>query len=49
VQGIAVPGGRWVKWDLWIIDEEGSYAVDEVFEDARMYWYRFISGLGLIV
>jgi hypothetical protein len=45
----ATPIDQWPKWRLVILDSGNSYPAIDVFEEARMYWYQFLSGLGLIL
>jgi hypothetical protein len=40
---------QWPKWGLMIIDGDKSYPAIGVFEEARLYWYKFLCGLGLIL
>lgn len=40
---------HWPKWGLVIIDGDKSYPAIDVFEEARMYWYKFLCKLGLIL
>jgi hypothetical protein len=40
---------QWPKWGLMIIDGDKSYPAIAVFEEARLYWYKFLCGLGLIL
>jgi hypothetical protein len=40
---------HWPKWGLVIIDGDKSYPAIDVFEEARLYWYKFLCGLGLIL
>jgi hypothetical protein len=49
VRPIPTPVGHWGKWELLVIDGATSYAAADVFEEARRYWYTFVSGLGLIL
>jgi hypothetical protein len=37
------------KWHLLVIDGGKSYPAIEVFEEARMYWYKLLCDLGLIL
>jgi hypothetical protein len=40
--------GQFAKWELLIFDGDKEHAACDVFEEARQYWYRFVTGLGLI-
>jgi hypothetical protein len=40
---------RWPKWELVTIDGDKSYPAIDVFEEVRLYWYKFLCGLGLIL
>jgi hypothetical protein len=40
--------GQFAAWHIVISDGAATYAAMDVLEEVRMYWYRFISDLGLI-
>jgi hypothetical protein len=41
--------GQSPKWELIIIDGNKENDASDIFEEARMYWYRFLTALGLIL
>jgi hypothetical protein len=49
VRSFPMAGGQAAKWQLIIIDGNTEHDASDVFEEARMYWYRFLTALGLIL
>jgi hypothetical protein len=48
VRSAPVASGHFPDWELVIIDGNIERNAIDVFEEARMYWYRFLTVLGLI-
>ncbi len=49
VRSAPVASGHFPNWELIIIDGDTEHDACDVFEEARMYWYRFLTALGLIL
>jgi hypothetical protein len=49
VRSAPVASGHFPNWELVIIDGNIERDACDVFEEARMYWYRFLTALGLIL
>jgi hypothetical protein len=49
VRSAPVASGHFPNWELVIIDGKVERDACDVFEEARMYWHRFLTALGLIL
>jgi len=49
VRSAPVASGHSPNWELIIIDGDTEHDACDVFEEARMYWYQFLTALGLIL
>jgi hypothetical protein len=49
VRSLPVASGHFPNWELVIIDGNIERDACDVFEEARMYWHRFLTTLGLIL
>jgi hypothetical protein len=49
VRSVPMAGGQPPKWELIINDGNTEHDASDVFEEARMYWWRFLAALGLIL